>query len=178
MELRSVSGPLTSSKCVTDQSNLNQALKTLDKAVEETAFFFSNLDPSDLPTLLKSYKNLDENVELLETLTKILNGIHQNLSYEVIPTAFENQGGIDSVKIAGRNFIVAIRTNASIPKDMQARGFEWLRSEAKIPELITETVNSKSLSSFVKGYFEANGKFPPEDCVKIHIQKYIQMRKA
>lgn len=158
---------------------LSAALKQLELAVQATAIHFSSLDPNDIPTLLKSYKQLDENRDMLETLTKIIKQIHQECSYNTIPTAFENNGGIDSVKLAGRNFIVSVRLMANISIQSRETAHKWLIEEAKIPELIVPTVNSKSLSAFIKGYFEANAKMPPENSgISIHNQKYTQMRKV
>jgi hypothetical protein len=86
--------------------------------------------------------------------------------------------GFDSVKSGGKNFILSTRVNASIPEDMREPGYRWLTDVAKVPELIVPRVNPKQLSSFVKSYFEAHAEWPPEDAIKVHMQNYIQVRKA
>lgn len=162
---------------MSETPKLKDALKALDAAVSDTLAYFENIDPSDIPTLLKSFALLKDNKEKLSTLEKIISELYQKLSYEVIPNAFETQG-FDSVKLAGRNFILSTRVNASIPEDKREAGYNWLINEAKVPELIRETVNSKQLSSFASNYFEAHGAWPPEEVMNVHKQNYIQVRKA
>jgi hypothetical protein len=153
------------------------ALKILDSTVKETVNTFASIDQGDLPTLLRAYKELDFCEEMLALIHKQVTELHDKLRKETIPDIMETMG-IDSVKLANRNFIVTTQTFASIPKDMQPKGFAWLRSVANIPELITETVNARSVSKFVKEYFEEHGKYPPEDCIKVYQQKVVQMRKV
>ena len=156
---------------------LKDALKILDKTVEDVLAYFDQLDPSDLPTLLKSFAQLGENYDKLDILHKTLSKLYDKLSYEVIPNAMESQG-FDSVKLGGKNFILSTRVNASIPEDMRKPGFRWLTDVAKVPELIIPRVNPKQLSSFVKSYFETHAEWPPEDAIKVYKQNYIMVRKA
>lgn len=85
--------------------------------------------------------------------------------------------GIDSIKSKGRNFIVGVRLNASIPLDKRESGFKWLR-ENGLDSLIAPAVNSKSLSSAITQYIEANAIEPPEDAMTVHKQKYTSVRKT
>lgn len=156
---------------------LGDALKQLDKAVTDTLAHFMMLDVSDLPNLLKNFNALKAHKEHLDNLQKLLTQLYQEMSYEKIPQAMEAQG-FDSVRVGKRLFSIATRINASIPADMRDAGFKWLTDDAKCPELIVPTVNSKQLSSFVTGYFETHGKWPPEDAVKIHKQTYTQVRAS
>lgn len=156
---------------------LKDALKQLDAAVSDTLAYFEGVDPGDIPTLLKSFSLLKDNKEMLSGLEKVISELHQKLSYEVIPNAFETIG-FDSVKVGGKNFILSARVNASIPEDKRELGHKWLTEVAKVPELIKPTVNSKQLSSFASMYFEANGCWPPEEVMNVHKQPYIQVRKA
>src|SRR5882757_7622422 len=105
---------------------LRDAINGLQKAVERTVSYFEALDTSNVPLLLEAYRAIHENAELLDTLNKIINGIKQKTSYETIPKVFESMG-YDSVKSKGRNFIVGVRLNASIPLDKRESGFKWLR---------------------------------------------------
>ena len=156
---------------------LRETLKTLDAAVTDTLAYFDEIDPSDLPTLLKSFALLKDNKDKLSLLEKLVSEQYQKLSYEVIPNAFE-ANGFDSVKLAGKNFILSTRVNATIPEDKREFGYAWIADVAKVPELIRETINPKQLSSFVTQYFEANGCWPPEEAMSVHKQPYIQVRKA
>lgn len=155
---------------------LKESISLLDEAVQNTQDYFSKVDVNDLPTLLRSFKMLHENKDMLDALQKQLDAIHRNLSYNIIPTAFADHG-VDSMKLSGRNFIVSTRLNASIPLDHKEDAHKWL-SENGMGQLIQPNVNSKTLSSAVSQYFEEFAKFPPEDCFSIHRQPYTQVRKA
>ncbi len=161
----------------TETLKFKDALKALDKSVSDTLAYFEGLDPSDLPTLLRSFALLKENKEKLSQLESLISDLYQKYSYEVIPNAFE-ANGFDSIKLAGKNFILSTRVNASIPEDKREFGYKWLTSEAKVPELIKPTVNARQLSSFAQTYFEAHGAWPPEEAMNVHKQNYIQVRKA
>lgn len=156
---------------------MRRALADLDEAVNDMLAYFSTIDPSDVPTLLKAFALLRDNKDILTRLEKAVSAQYEKLSYQVIPETFETLG-YESIKIDGRNFIISTRVNASIPEDKRAAGLEWLTNEAKIPELIKPTVNSKQLSSFVTAYFNEHGKWPPEEVMTVHKQNYTQIRKA
>lgn len=160
-----------------ESPKINDVLKLLDEAISSTLVFFEELSPSDLPKMLKAFLQLKMIKEKMEFQLEIIAKLYTQYDYEVIPNAFETLG-FDSIKTAGRNFILSTRTNASIPEQSRADAHKWLIEEAKIPELIVERVNPKQLSSFVKSYFETNGKYPPEDLIKVHMQNYIQVRRA
>lgn len=151
-------------------------MNELDNKLLEFQNKLENIDKNDIPSLCNLYRDYYEFYNSLEESFKIAEQIKQKLSYEVMPTAFENNK-VDSVKIRGRNFIVGVRLNASIPLDLRANGHAWLR-ENNLGEIIVPTVNSKTLSSAVKSYIEEVGKQPPDTAIKIHMQKYTSMRKT
>lgn len=159
------------------KQSFGEVLRLLDDAVRETLVYFDKLDPSDLPTTLKAFLLLRTHKETLDSLSKTIDELYRRYDYEILPEAFETLG-FDSVKTAGRNFILSTRVNASIPENLRSAAHKWLTEEAKIPELITERVNPKQLSSFAQSYFYQHGKWPPEELIKIHKQNYIQVRKA
>lgn len=156
---------------------LKDAIKELDDSVSDTLAFFDQLDLNNISVLLEAFSQLRESRDLLVSLTKLINELYEKVSYETIPTVFK-ANNFDSVKLNGKNFILSARVNASIPENMRHSGYKWLTDVAKVPELIVPRVNPKQLSSFVKSYFETNAQWPPEDAVKIHLQEYIQVRKA
>ena len=163
---------------MSDNPKLKTALAELDKAVQSAASFVTTeLDRNDIPTMLRAFKEIDEAKKYLAEIEKVLTATHKSMSEQMIPEAFENNG-FDSVKTAGRNFIVATRLNATIPEDKRSAGFEWLRNVAHVPELIIQTVNSRQLSSFVSSYFEEHAVMPPEEAISVHQVKYTSMRKA
>lgn len=160
-----------------DKVKLKDALKTLGDAVSDVSLTLEGLDYSNLPVLLKAFQEIHDAKSTLDDLSEIVDTMYKKLSYERVPNALE-ANGFDSVKSGGKNFIVSVRVNASIPAELRANGFKWLKDVAKAPALITETVNPKSLSSFVTSYFEANAMWPPEDAIRVHKQKYTSIRKA
>ncbi len=162
---------------MTKAPTLKESIKQLDESVTEMLHFFGELDVTDLPTVLKSFALLKENRDKLTLLEKMVSEQYQKLSYEVIPNVFHTFG-FDSAKAHGRNFILSTRVNATIPEDKREFGYRWITEEAKIPELIRETVNSQQLSAFARGYFESHAAWPPDEAMSIHQQEYIQIRKA
>lgn len=156
---------------------MQNTLEKLNDELIRAATDHENLDQSEIVSLLKFYRSLSENIDKIEGIAKQLNTIYSTLSNETIPNVFE-ANGIDSMKIDGKNFILTGRLFASIPSNMKEKGFAWLREEAKFPDIIQESVNSISLSSFIANYFELNGKYPPEDAIKIYNKKSISIRKT
>jgi len=162
---------------MSEKPKIKDVLEQLNDTVADMLMTIQSLDKNDIPTLLKAYKQLNEVKDIVDSTQKIVDETYHKLSYEVIPDAFEVTG-FDSVKAHGRNFIVGVRINASIPTDMREAGYKWLTDVAKVPELIVPTVNSRTLSSFIKDYFETNAIWPPEDAIKVHKQKYTSIRKV
>lgn len=155
---------------------LKQALEQLEMAVRGVSLHFNDADQMQLQDLLKSFKLLKEGKDALDGLQEVIAQIYQKISYETLPIMFENMD-MDSIKLAGRNFILSSRLNASIPLEQRDRGFAWLK-ENQLDSLIQPNVNSKTLSSAIKTYFEASAIMPPQDAIKTHLQKYIAIRKV
>lgn len=160
-----------------EKTKLSDAIKHVTDALSEVQLYLEKMDYNDLPTLLKAFRQIHDARGLMKDQCEIINGMYERLSYEKVPDMLE-ANGFESVKSGGKNFIISVQVNASIPRDQQEAGFAWLRDVAKTPELITPTVNPKSLSSFVKGYFEANAIWPPENAIKVHKKRYMSIRKA
>lgn len=160
-----------------DKVKLSVALEQLSQALTNTIVFFDDVKPDDLPTLLKAFAELKTHKSRLDELAKSMNLLYATLNNKVIPDAFETLG-FDSVKAGGRNFILSTRINANITEDKRAAAHRWLEDEANVPDLIQSRVNPKQLASFVSEYFENNGKWPPEELISVHMQNYIQVRKA
>lgn len=162
---------------MSESVGLKSAISSLDKAITDTILYFELVPSSDLPKLLKAFAELRDNKKRLEELLKSLTLLYTTLDNKVLPDAFEALG-FDSVKSAGKNFILSTRVNANITEDKRADAHKWISEEANVPELIQPRINPKQLSSFAVEYFETNGKWPPENLISIHKQNYIQVRKA
>lgn len=159
-----------------DKVKLGDAIKVLTEAASNVAIHFDKLDPADLPLLLRSFKELDDAKDQLEMLMKIIGAIHRKCSEETIPEQFESME-MDSVKIAGRNFIVSGKIRASIPADKTEKGFAWLK-ENGYDALIKEGVNAQSLSSAMSDLFKEKAIMPPSDAISMYVHKYTSMRKT
>lgn len=158
-----------------NDKSLGKAIKELASAVENTVKYFGQIDFNDLPLLLKAFKQLREQKELLEACTKVLEGQYNLLSEDTIPKAFE-ANGIDSMSAHGRLFSLNNRTHYSVTAETKEEGFKWLR-ENELGELIKETVNSQSLTTALRTLIEEKGISPPDTAVKQHTKKYISVRK-
>ena len=162
---------------MTEVPPAKEVLKQLQHVAANICQVVLELDKNDIPKILAAYKQLNEIKAVVDEVQKLITEQYHSLSYVVIPDAFETHG-FDSIKAHGRNFVVSVRINASIPEDMRPVGYKWITETLGIPELIKPTVNPKQLSSAIKDYFEANAMWPPEDAVKVHKQKYTSIRKA
>ena len=154
----------------------SEAIEGVGEAIDTAMQYFATIEPDDVPKLLRAFKALKEHKEELENWVEVLSKFFNQLSYEVIPSAFERVG-VDSIKLAGRNFVVGVRFNASIPQEKRTEGFKWLE-EHGLGSLIQPTVNAKSLSSALSSYIEEHAEEPPQEGFSIHKQKYTSVRKA
>lgn len=158
------------------EQSLFDALSLLQEKVEVTLKFFQSIDTTNLPLLLRAFKLLKENKEFLDGINDVVKAEYDRMAQSVIPRVFQEME-LDSIKMHGRNFILANRSHYSINKDKKDEAFDWLR-ENDLGMLIKEEVNSKSLSSALKELLEEQAKSPPQDLVNMHSVDYIQVRKA
>ncbi len=156
--------------------NPHESIKALAETIQVTMRTMEAIDKDDIPATLRSYKTLTEFLEELEELVDALSKFKTTLSYETIPQMFE-RAGVDSVKLSGRNFIVGVRFNASIPNDKKQAGFKWLE-ENGLGALIQPNVNPKTLSSAIASFFESTAMLPPSEAVSVHKQTYTSVRKV
>jgi len=160
------------------KKKLTEVLPDLEDAVSETSLYLESLDKSDLPLTLRAFGQLQGAKNRLEASYEMIKKMYDNLSYEVIPDLFEANGCASFKSDDGKNFVMNVRLDASIPREKRDAGFEWVRNVAKAPELIQEQVNPRSLSSVVKQMLEENGTLPPDDAVTVSQKRYMSIRKA
>lgn len=158
------------------KTQLGDAIKQLNDATANTLSVVEKLDPNDINTMLKAFRQLGDHIDHLNTLHKLLNHSYDTLSSETIPNALESMG-LDSVKTGGYTFTPSVRLFASIPEAKKEAGFAWLE-EHGLSALIKPSVNSQSLSSAVKSYIESTAEEPPAEALSICMKKYTQVRKA
>lgn len=133
----------------------------------------------DHVAIIKHFAATRETVETIKLARKALDEIEEQLSKQYIPDLFremrESTGQKPPYKIEGIGTVtVSYKFSCSMPdKD---KGFEWLRANGH-GGLITETVNSSSLSAFAKDMIETHGIDLPPDTFKTSSQPYTSIRK-
>lgn len=159
---------------------IKQCIAELDLAIANAGLVIAGIPGDDVFKLVRAFNALHDQKKALEESLKEINKLHSQLSEVTIPLAFEANDikPDEGVKLDGRNFKVAIRTNASIPAAKREEGFKWLREVAKCPEIIAETVNPKQLSSFIEEFFEEHAELPPENAVTVYFQTYTAIRRG
>lgn len=151
-------------------------LKELAQGLADLNTAVSDIPRSDLPSLCKAYKVVYELHDALERNMKLITALKEEMSYDILPTAFERQE-MDSAKMHGRNFIVAARLYASIPADRREMAHQWLIARG-YGDAIVPTINSQTLSTIIKTHIEEKAEEPPEKDIKVHKKKYIRMVKG
>jgi len=111
-----------------------------------------------------AFQKIKDEYEALDYQRKRLYAVKDKFDKFLVPAVID-KFGMDQVRIPelGRSFYPVIKYSASILD--KSRGFEWLRSNGA-SELITETVNAGTLSSFLKDYTLGQGRDAPDDIFK------------
>lgn len=159
-----------------EQPDLLTPIIALNEQIKQTLIFFEQLDPSDLTKLLLAFGKLRDAKGLITGMSETIDSLYKKYDYEVVPNVLE-ANEIDSISVGGKLFSLATRVNASIPENKREVGNKWLQ-DVGASALIKPTVNPRQLSSFVKDYFNENGKWPPDDAVTVHKQTYVQVRST
>lgn len=160
-----------------DKRKMSEVLTELEVSTADMLTVIAQIDRSELSTLLKAFATLHDNRKRLSNIYDVIDRQYRELSEQTLPELF-NEQGIEKISVAGKSFSCTVRINASIPEAKSAAGFDWLRNVAKCPELITERVNAKQLSSLISDYFEEHAELPPADAITVHMQPFIGVRKA
>lgn len=101
--------------------------------------------------------------------------IEDQMSKEQIPDIMRRHE-VKTITVEGVGRVtVSHRFSASIID--KEKGYEWLRAEGH-GGIITETVNSSTLSAFVKDLIQNHGMELPEDLFKVGTQAYTSITKV
>lgn len=99
--------------------------------------------------------------DVLADVTKAFNAQYEVLKTETVPKAFED-AGVPNVPLSeGFRVQVSAKLQASICPDRKADAYEWLRAN-QLGDLITETVNTQTLSAAAKAMLEEDNRELPE----------------
>ena len=114
----------------------------------------------------RSFVVLHRLKDKFEALDKAFSALYQEFKSQVLPEIFESEG-ITSLPLA-EGYRVGIRhdTRASIRKGMKDAAYAWLR-ENGLDDLVTETVNSSTLSAAAEFELEEHCREFPEDLFNV-----------
>jgi hypothetical protein len=143
----------------------------LQRAERDTA---EAVAKNDIPTAVVHFAKFRTLVRLLAEKMTALQKHVDSMSYELLPTMFDNQG-VKTIKIddVGR-VTINVRWNASMID--KAAGLEWLRSTGN-DGLIIETVNASTLAGFAKER-ALEGKPLPDDVFTVGTAQLVSITKV
>lgn len=147
---------------------LQQASIDLKPIVEELKDVFdkASSDPTvEASKLAEMLLLVTEVHQEIDKSVKIVYGVKDRMNKHVMPTRMEEMG-VDMLRIPelGRSFSRQQKMSATFVD--KERGFDWLR-EIGQGDLITETVNAGTLTSFCRNLILEEGIDPPEDAVRV-----------
>ena len=119
----------------------------------------------DTPTvlsLLQEIRHYDENLKYLKSR---FGELHKRMKEEIVPKKFTEQG-VSSMTVNGYRFTVSASSRTSIQKDKKDAAYDWLRDNG-LEDLITETVNSSTLSATARDLM-SEGVDLPDDVFNIY----------
>lgn len=135
----------------------------------------SNIQQGKLEDACRIYYYASEKYDELDEIRKKVGAQLEHMSREVIPGVMEERGvrniTLDDIQ---RQFSKSVRVTASMADKEEA--LDWLKSNG-FGDLIQNTVNSSTLSSFAKQYVEDHQKDLP-DCFKMNAMTITSVRKS
>lgn len=132
------------------------------------------VEQNDIPTAVTYFAQLRGAVkDLADQMSQLQKHVDQ-VSYELLPTMFQNQN-VKSIKVEGVGRVqINDRWSASMVN--KANGLAWLR-ETGNESLIIETVSAQTLGAFAKEEVKA-GKPLPSDIFKVSSTPYVSITQA
>lgn len=143
----------------------------LERASRDTA---EVVERADIPTAVVYFAQLRDTVKELQEKVAALEKHVQSLSYELLPTMFQNQD-VKTIKVEGVGR-VSINDRWSASMLNKERGLGWLRGSGN-EGLIIETVNAQTLGAFAKEETKA-GRNLPDDIFRVSATPYVSITKA
>lgn len=139
-----------------------QVLANLDTRIE------FNLRPElmaaenlDAVGVARAFLNLRDIKDDMDAVQKKVSALYEEWKTVKVPEKFEQQGVPNINLEEGARVGVSHKVYASINKDKKEGAYEWLRQN-DLGDLITETVNTSTLSAVAKGMAEENKELSPE----------------
>lgn len=155
---------------------LGEIEELLREALAATQRYFDAVKQLPPTEALIAFWRLDQAKKAIGGEVKILNALHQNQQYTVIPEIMKTHNirtyAPDDQPI---RFGMQTRTSAKILDKPLA--FEWLRSEGQ-GDIIQETVNAQTLGAFAGNYMESTGKDLPDTLFEVKQHLYATVTKT
>lgn len=134
-------------------AQLAQATRSLDGQTEA-------LKASDHVTVIRHFDEVSKAYDILDATKKELNAIYDRLSRDYVPEAMR-AAGVKTTTVEGIGRVTVSHRYSCSMLD-KVRGYNWL-TENGHGDLITQTVNSSTLSAFAKNLIVEEGKELPDD---------------
>lgn len=132
-----------------------------------------DLDPS---WLAKHYADVRRAADEIGVISKRIGKLKELLATTIIPETFDARGVQTVTLSTGERVTTTAGVRASIVEGMKGAAFEWLKANG-LEDLITETVNSNTLSSVMKDRLES-GDIPPDDIFQTYIYRNTSLTKT
>lgn len=132
------------------------------------------VDDGDIPTIVKHFAALRTEYRSLKDKLEKLESEVNDLSYNIIPTMFQNQG-VKTLKLDDVGRVTVNQRWVASMKDKQT-GMDWLKSTGN-EGLIIATVNSQTLAAFAKTQAIAGDPLP-DDVFEVGVAPYVSITKG
>ena len=151
--------------------HLGAAREALDTMQKELAEF----DGNSIETA-RTFVALRQVKDEAEDIYKSINKSYEIWKGERLPNVFDAEG-VPTVNLdEGFRVTVSHKVYASIKKDCKGAAYQWLRDN-NLGDIITDTVNSSTLSAVAKAEMEANRELNP-DYFNIHVTPSTSVTKT
>ena len=126
--------------------------------------------------VIRHYDHIRKATAQIKEARKALDEIEEKFSREFVPDVMRKHD-VRNITIEGVGRVqISNKYSASIAD--KPKGYQWLMDNGH-GALITETVNSSTLSAFAKNYMEEQGKeLSPDDGFKVSTMTYTSITKA
>lgn len=133
---------------------IDQRVFDLERELTEAA-------DSDIVDFTRAFVALRDIRDRLDNVNKRVSKLYEDWKTTKVPGKYE-QAGVPHINLdEGFRVGVSHRVFASIKKDQKEAAYQWLR-EHQLADLVTETVNSSTLSAVAKSMAEENLELDPE----------------
>jgi len=159
---------------IAEANSLCKRLGEIGSQLKESARQYNDHVP-----LIHFFYGVGTVYDTLSDYKKSFNDVYDNLSRDTVPEALREQGvksvTLDFGALGKKRATISQRYSCSIVD--KAKGFQWLRDN-DYGALITETVNSSTLSGFAKDLIvEQNRELPP-DIFKVSTSSFTSITAA